>query len=315
MASIIIHSPGWMTTLQDMGRQGYQRFGMPVSGAMDTYSLQMANLLVGNFPGEACLEATLTGPEIQFTSACIVALTGADMDPRLNGKPARLWESLRISAGDHLTFGGLKSGCRTYIAVSGGLDVPEIMGSRSTCLLARTGGIEGRALNKGDVLRLSQRQPFRNHPNYIHEEDRTVILTNPTLRIIPGPEIRRFGFNGIRNLLISEYTVSQLSNRMGIRLSGPVIPVEKGTADIISAGTSPGTMQVSGDGQPIVLMADRQTTGGYSRIANVASVDLPTLAQLKPGDTIRFREISLDGAQKLMKDRADKMAMLASRCK
>jgi biotin-dependent carboxylase-like uncharacterized protein len=278
---------------------------------MDYHSYRMANLLVGNHPGAACLEATMTGPEIHFNVPCTIAITGADMDPLLNGQPVRLWESIGISEDDRLSFAGLKSGCRTYIAVSGGIDVPVVLGSRSTCLPARTGGMEGRALRQGDELPLGKGKAFRNHPRFINEEDRLPLLTNPTVRIIPGPEVRLFGFEGIRNLLTTVYTVSQHSNRMGLRLTGPAIPVKNGTADIISAGISPGTIQVSGDGQPIVLMADRQTTGGYPRIAHVVSVDLPWVAQVKPGDTIRFREISLEKAQALIREQEERMAFLA----
>ena len=313
MVSICIQSPGRMTTVQDSGRPGYQRYGMPVSGVMDAHSYRLANLLVGNHPGAACLEATLTGPEILFNCPCTIAITGADMDPRKNGQAVRLWESIDISGGDRLSFTGLKSGCRTYIAFSGGIDVPVVMGSRSTCLPARTGGMEGRVLKQGDELPLGKGKAFSDHPRFLFEEDRLQILTNPTLRIIPGPEVRRFGFEGIRNLLISAYTVSQHSNRMGLRLSGPAIPVVNGTADIISAGISPGTIQVSGDGQPIVLMADRQTTGGYPRIAHVASVDLPLVPQVKPGDTLRFREISLKTAQSLLLEQEERFEYLAGR--
>jgi len=296
MASIIIHTPGLLTTIQDLGRFGYQRFGMPVSGAMDSLSLQLANLLVGNKPNDACLETSLIGPEISFNSLGLIAICGADMNPSINGKPIPLNKTIEVKEGYKLSFSGIKSGCRSYIAFAGGIDVPIIMASRSTYIRAKVGGFEGRALRPGDELPLgivnnkvkNRIIPKELIPNY---------QSNQTVQIIPGSEVRRFGLDGIRNFLTSEYIVSDQSDRMGYRLTGPVIKHQTGSADIISAGISMGTIQIPGNGQPIILMADRQTTGGYTRIANVVSVDLTLIAQLKPGDKIRFREISLEKAQ------------------
>jgi antagonist of KipI len=303
MGFIIIHTPGWLTTIQDRGRFGYQRFGMSVSGAMDLYAFRLANLLVGNHPDDACLETTLSGPEIEFTSPCRIAVTGADMGPRVNGKTVPLWEKIDVREGDRLHFSGLTTGCRSYIAFSGGVDVPLVMGSRSTYIPARIGGFEGRLLKWGDRVPIGEINVVGNHIRKIPTQYRPTYSINPTVRMIPGPEVSRFNFEGIRNLLTATYTVSNQSNRMGFRLTGPVIPLKSGTADILSSGISPGTIQVSGDGQPIVLMADRQTTGGYARIAHIVSVDIPLVAQLKPGDTMRFREITLQMAQNLIQER------------
>jgi len=306
MDRIIVHSPGLLTTVQDEGRYGYQRFGMPVSGAMDIFSFRIANLLVENPVGSACLEATLTGPEITFDAPCMIAITGADMRPSLNGKPVRNWESVPAGKGDVLRFGAIRSGCRSYIAFSGGIDVPVVMGSRSTYLRSKTGGFHGRALQKGDFLSLSlissnssfpvknKRLPDRFIPQYVK---------NPVIHVIPGPEVDRISFDGIRSFLISEYRVSPQCDRMGYRLAGPPVGLKTENPDIISAGISPGTIQVTGDGQLIILMADRQTTGGYVRIANVALADIPAVAQMKPGDTLHFREISMENAQKLQAER------------
>jgi biotin-dependent carboxylase-like uncharacterized protein len=302
MPSVIIHSAGLLTTVQDAGRYGYQRFGMPVSGAMDIFSFELANLMVGNDPGAACLEATIAGPEIVFTDETTVAVTGADMGPHINGQGIPLNTAVIVKQGDRLGFTGLKNGCRSYIAFAGGIDVAPVMGSRSTYLRAGIGGLDGRALTEGDVLPLGEAKgkirirdiPENLIPEYKHSQ---------VIRVISGPEAQYFGTEGLRSFLTTEYHVTAQSDRMGYRLSGEMIIHKEGKAGIISAGISAGTVQVPGNGQPIILMADRQTSGGYARIANVITVDLSLLAQMKPGDTIRFNEITLDRAQQLLIDR------------
>ncbi|RPH32167.1 MAG: biotin-dependent carboxyltransferase family protein [Bacteroidales bacterium] len=302
MASIIIHSPGLLTTVQDFGRYGYQRFGMPVSGAMDSLSLRLANLLVGNHPNDACLETTLTGPEISFTSKGVIAICGADMNPSINGKTIQLNKTIEVKAGQTLSFEGLNYGCRSYIAFGGGIDTPITMESRSTYLRAKVGGFEGRALKTGDELPLGS----------INKKIKSIEIpkdfipkyqSNQIVQIIAGPEVRSFGSEGIRNFLTSEYAISDQSDRMGYRLTGPTIKHQSNGADIISAGISIGTIQITGNGQPIILMADRQTTGGYTRLANLISNDLTLVAQLKPSDRVRFREVSLEKAQEQLFNR------------
>jgi antagonist of KipI len=298
MASIIIQSAGMLTTVQDQGRFGYQRYGMPVSGAMDIFSYKLANLLVGNNAQEACLETTITGPEILFTDKGAVAICGADMEPLKNGMPVSMNKTIEIKSGDRLSFRGLKSGCRCYIAFAGGINVPTVMGSRSTYLRAKIGGPGGRALKAGDELPLGVSEKRIR----ILEIPGKLLLpykSSQTVRICPGPEINRFGPEGIQQLLTSEYVVTDRSDRMGYRLAGNLIKHKSLTADIISAGISAGTIQIPGDGQPVILMADRQTTGGYSRIANVISADLTLVAQMIPGNHIRFSEISIEEAQAL----------------
>lgn len=304
MASVIINSAGLLTTVQDAGRYGYQRYGMPVSGAMDVFSYELANLLLGNDPGAACLEATVSGPEIVFTDETTVAVTGADMGPHVNGMSIALNTTVIVKKGDKLGFTGLKSGCRSYIAFGGGIVVPPVMGSRSTYLRAGIGGLEGRALRKGDELPLGEAKekikirsiPGNLIPEYGHSQ---------VIRVIPGPEVQCFEAEGLRSFLTTEYQVTAQSDRMGYRLSGEMIIHKEGKAGIISAGISAGTVQVPGNGQPIVLMADRQTSGGYARIANVITADLTLLAQMMPGDTLRFREVTLDQARQLLTDRRD----------
>ena len=298
MATVIVHTAGLLTTVQDRGRYGYQKFGMPVSGAMDVFSLELANLLVGNDPGDACLEATISGPGLEFTSATWIAITGADMDPHLNGQGIPMNTAVDVRQGDRLGFRGLRSGCRSYIAFAGGIAVPPVMGSRSTYLRAGIGGFNGRAFIPGDELPLGE--PIDNPrlkkipegliPEYKHEQ---------TIRIISGPEAHYFEVAGLRSFLSTEYTVTAQSDRMGYRLSGEPISHKEGMTNITSAGISLGTIQIPGDGQPIILMADRQTSGGYSRIANVITVDLTLLAQMQPGDNIRFQETILYIAHRL----------------
>jgi biotin-dependent carboxylase-like uncharacterized protein len=302
MATVIVHTAGLLTTVQDRGRYGYQRFGMPVAGAMDVFSLELANLLVGNDPGDACLEATISGPELEFIGATWVAITGADMAPHLNGRGILMNTAVDVRPGDRLGFRGLKSGCRSYIAFAGGIAVPLIMGSRSTYLRAGIGGHQGRALIQGDELPLGEFKrpsvikviPEGLMPKYKHEQ---------TIRVISGPEAHYFEMAGLRSFLSTEYTVTAQSDRMGYRLSGEPIKHKEGMSGIISAGISLGTVQVPGDGQPIILMADRQTSGGYARIANVITVDLTLLAQMRPGDIVRFSETTLDSARQLYLNR------------
>ncbi len=301
MATVIVHTAGLLTTVQDRGRYGYQRFGMPVSGAMDVFSLELANLLVGNDPGDACLEATISGPELEFTGATWIAITGADMDPHLNGQGIPMNTAIDVRPGDRLGFRGLRSGCRAYIAFAGGISVPPVMGSRSTYLRAGIGGIQGRALISGDELPLGK--PLgKPRLKKIPEGLITEYKREQTIRVISGPEAHYFEIAGLRSFLSTEYTVTAQSDRMGFRLSGEPIRHKEGMTGIISAGISMGTVQVPGDGQPIILMADRQTSGGYARIANVITVDLTLLAQIRPSATIHFRETTLDIAQVLCID-------------
>jgi len=320
MATVIVHKAGLLTTVQDRGRYGYQRYGMPVSGAMDVFSLELANLLVGNDPGDACLEATISGPELEFTGATWIAITGADMDPYLNGQGIPMNTAVDVRPGDRLGFRGLRSGCRTYIAFAGGIAVPPVMGSRSTYLRAGIGGFQGRALMPGDELPLggfeplsppgkfstgsARRKPLlKKLPEGMIPEDKHEQI----IRIISGPEAHYFEVAGLRSFLSTEYTITAQSDRMGYRLSGEPIRHKEGMTNIISAGISLGTVQIPGDGQPIILMADRQTSGGYARIASVITDDLPLLAQMRPGDKIRFKETTIEIAQKLILERRNSL--------
>ncbi len=292
--------PGPLTTVQDLGRHGYQQYGVPVSGAMDNYALRVANLLVGNSEGEACLEITLLGLRLRVLKDAVVAITGADLNPMLNNSSLPMWEAVMVGGGDTISFPRPKRGCRSYLAVAGGIDVPKVMRSRSTYIRSRIGGLEGRPLRAGDRLKSGKARPGilerKLPPQYIPEyQDQN------ELRVILGPQDDHFTENGIHSFLHSEYTISTQADRMGYRLEGPRIEHKAG-ADIISDGIPLGAVQVPGDGLPIVLLADRQTTGGYVKIATVITVDTPKLAQAKPGDKVRFLQITEEDAHRSLRE-------------
>lgn len=300
---ITIGSPGLYTTVQDGGRFGYQRYGMPVSGAMDVYSMQLANWLVGNHSGAACLEATLTGPDIYFDDTCLVAVCGAGMTPVVNGKDMAVYQTIMVKAGDLLSFKPQDYGCRMYIAFSGGVDAEQIMGSRSTCLPCELGGWKGRSLQRGDVIPLGSISS--NGPGMKRVPDVLVpAYSQPCiLRILPGPEVGRLSFEGLRNLMTTAFVVDTNSDRMGYRLAGLPVGLCRSGHEIVSSGIVFGTIQVPANGQPIIMTADRQTTGGYARIAVVSTIDHTLLAQLRPGDDVSFSEIRVDEANMLLQHR------------
>ncbi|MFO7999084.1 MAG: biotin-dependent carboxyltransferase family protein [Bacteroidales bacterium] len=313
MTKVIIENPGLLSSVQDAGRYGYQRYGMPVSGAMDVFSMQLANLLVGNDPGAACIEATLIGPVIRFAASGRIALCGAGMQGMVNGEAVMSYRALGVRKGDVLRFVSNEFGCRMYIAFAGGLDVPVVMGSRSTSIRAGVGGFKGRALKKGDELSLGpyliggKRAP--TNPSSLPSLPVSLMERVPDfraeapVRILPGPEIRGLASQGVVDLLSKGFVVSDHSDRMGYRLEGEPLRLSAEAGDIVSAGIAMGTIQVPGSGRPIILMADRQTTGGYLRVAVVASIDLTRVAQLRPGDFITFCEISIQEAQALYRER------------
>lgn len=289
---------GMFTTVQDLGRPGQRAAGVPVSGAMDAFALRLANLLVGNPENAAGLEFTLVGPELEFSADTVVAVGGGDF-----GVP--LWQPVAVRAGGRLKFGPARSGGRGYLAIAGGIDVAPTLGSRSTYLPAALGGHEGRTLRDGDVLHapgLSRHVLGRWH---IDERVLPAYSPSPTVRVIRGAQADEFG----GAFFDTEFRVSPKSDRMGVRLAGPPL-ARAGTAELISSTVVAGTVQVPPDGQPIILMADAQTVGGYPQIAHVATVDLPLVAQLRPGDTVRFGELSLAEAHELALARERALAIL-----
>lgn len=290
--------PGALTTVQDLGRFGYQQSGMPCSGVMDPAAYRTANQLLDNNQGEAVLELTLFGGTYFFEEDTIIAITGADMTPLLNGKSCPMYCPVAVKAGSTLTLGMAVNGCRSYLAVSGGFAVPAVMGSRSTNMKCRIGGYKGRALLAGDVIPIAAvHTPYEVLSD--RKAKRTAYPTDITVRVIAGPQDDSFSESGKKTFYSSAYTVSEQSDRMGCRLDGPAIESLHGT-DIISDGIVFGSIQITSAGQPIVLLADRQTTGGYAKIATVCTADLPLLAQARPGNTVHFKQISLEAAQQLL---------------
>ena len=300
--------PGMLTTVQDGGRWGYQGKGMPVAGAMDLPSFRLGNILAGNEENEGALEVTLLGPTLFVAEGeGMAAVTGADLGFQVNGRPAPMWTAVAVGAGDVLSFSGPRSGCRAYLCLSGGVDVPPVMKSRSTYTRARVGGFQGRALKKGDIVRCGEPLPlWRKCEGLVCPEAlRPCYLPDAPLRVVPGPQDDLFTEKGKETFYGSEYTVSNSADRMGYRMDGPEIE-HTGAADIISDAIPLGAVQVPGHGKPIVMLADRQTTGGYTKIGVVCSVDIAALSQRLPGQKVRFHKISLDDALALAREEAGK---------
>ncbi len=282
--------PGFLTTIQDLGRWGYVDLGIPVSGAMDPFALMAGNALVGNPLGSAGLEITVRGPVLEFTEGCVIAMTGGDLGPRINGWEIEGWKAHLVRPRSLLEFAGRRSGARAYLAISGGVRVQSWLGSLSTYLTGEAGGLEGRALRTGDRLALgdSKVSLFSMGRSTLPQARRLPYSSEPLVRVILGPHADRFTEAGISSFLDSSYEISFNSNRMGYRLQGPRIAHVKG-ADASSCGIPCGGIQVPGNGQPIILMADHQITGGYTMIATVIQADIPLVAQCLPGDRLRFR--------------------------
>jgi len=295
--------PGFLTTVQDLGRPGYQRFGMAVAGAMDSFACRTANRLVGNADNAAVLEVTIVGPTLLFEQDAVLALTGGDLSPCLDSVPLPMWTSVAISAGARLSFGRPVDGARSYLAVAGGIDVPRVLGSRSTHLRSQTGGFHGRALIADD--RVPWGSPPRAAVTHVERSIpkalRPAYTAHPQLRMILGPQNDFFDRQAVAALTTSRYTVSPDSDRMGYRLSGPPL-THRGVAEMISDATPIGALQVPPNRQPILLMADRQTTGGYPKIAVVISADLPFAAQLMPGHTVTFSAVTVAQAHTLLRE-------------
>ena len=293
--SVLVKTPGPLTTVQDEGRFFYQSSGIRPSGVMDGAAYEAANALVGNAKGEAVLEMTFLGATLEFQSAAWFALTGADMQAKLDGVPVERYRAVRAEAGQTLAVGMAAVGCRGYLAVRGGFDVPLVMGSRSTDVSAKLGGFEGRALKAGDVLPTLAADDWT--PTDLCYEP-PVYESEITVRVVPGPQEEYFTAAGVDTFFSAAYEISPNSDRMGLRLDGPEIESISGT-DIVSDGIVFGSIQVTSGGKPIILMADHQTAGGYAKIGTVLSFDLPKLAQARPGDKVRFEKISAEDAQKL----------------
>ncbi len=296
---IRVLEPGALTTVQDLGRPGHLRYGIPPSGPIDRAAFVVANRLAGNADGAAGLECTVIGPRFVAEVPCAIAVTGAAMPLTVNGAEAPAWTTLILEPGDVVKLGAARAGVRAYVAFSGGVDVPAVLDSRSTYVRGRLGGLDGRALRKDDRLALfaAPRPSVRR----ARERARSAFADEPEIRVVLGPQADRFTDDGLRTFLGSAYEMLPQSDRMGARLRGPRIAHTAGH-DILSDGIALGSIQVPGDGQPIALLVDRQSTGGYTKVATVCSFDIGRVGQVKPGHRLRFRAVELGEAQRTLRE-------------
>lgn len=319
--SILIHQPGMLCTIQDMGRKKYGKYGISISGAIDTFAHQIANRLVGNKEDQATLEITLSGWVGEFQSDHWIAITGGNLCPLIDGKEVPMWRPIWVRQGSTLVFKRVINGCRAYVAVSGGLDIDSVMESGSTYLRAGIGGLEGRSLQKNDIIHIQKSRLLL--PSSIDQRTDSFYSVrwsiaysllphyhqSPVIRFISGRQWDDFTKQSQQLLCENEYQITPQSDRMGYRLQGAPLQLTQ-PHEYISEAVADGTIQVPVDGQPIVLMADRQTLGGYPKIGHVITVDLPLLAQLAPGDSLRFYRITLAQAQSLYVHKRDQLQRL-----
>jgi biotin-dependent carboxylase-like uncharacterized protein len=298
MSEILVLSPGLLTTVQDLGREGFGPLGVSPSGAADPVSLRIGNRLVGNPEGAAGLEMTLLGGTFQLPQGAVAALTGSEFGATLDGAPADLWGSFEAKPGQTLRLGPTRSGARCYLCVRGGIVVKDFLGSASTHLLSGLGGHQGRGLRKGDVLKIgTAKGSFRGRRVAAKALER--LAPGKVLRATPGPQSDWFPKSVQKIFYGSTYRVREEANRMGLRLEGPAIP-EGAHGEMISEGVSLGAVQVAAGGLPIILFVEQQTTGGYAKMANVISADLHSLGQLRPRDGVRFEPVDFATARKLL---------------
>lgn len=306
MSTIVVQSPGLLTTVQDFGREGFGTLGVSPSGAADVISLRLGNQLVGNAEGAAALEMTLLGGAFLFPEGGVAALTGSDFGATIDIAPAGLWTSLQIKPGQILRAGPTRTGARCYLCVQGGIAARPFLGSASTHLLSGLGGHEGRALRKGDVLRIG---PATVSPHKkLAPQALQALAPRKVLRVTPGPQTDLFSEDSREAFRTNTYRVAEESNRMGLRLEGR--PIACPTGEMISEGVSIGAVQITAAGLPIILFVEQQTTGGYAKIANVISADLHSLGQLRPRDEIRFEQVDFDAARALLSEQEQLLTAL-----
>lgn len=292
--TVKVISPGMLTTVQDRGRFGYGRYGVAPSGALDSLALRVANMLVDNLEDEACLEITMMGPELGALTDVTIAITGADLTPCINGTAIQMWRSWRLKPGDLLSCKTVVYGCRAYLAIGGGIDVPSVMGSKSTNLGSGFGGLGGGPLIAGDVLYgKSPELHLKAAGRHFDLNDTPAYSNDWCLRVLLGPQDDQFSQSGLELFLQSVFTVSPQSDRTGIRLHGPAVETKEGVPEsIISEGIIPGAIQVPGDGQPIIILGET-ISGGYRKIATVISADMHLPGQMVPGDRVQFQAVCL----------------------
>jgi antagonist of KipI len=292
-----VEKPGLLTTIQDLGRPNAIASGVPAGGAMDRFAHRAANLLAGNDEGAATLECTLNGPELIAMGPCVVAIAGADFSPHVNGRPSPMWTSVFLSEGDVLSFAGRRWGARAYIALTGGIGGDRWLGSMSTNLLLAHGGMHGRRLQAGDVISVAGLEGVPAiSGRHLAEHDRPDYAGH-ALAAIAGPHVRRLDAEGRKALFGSAFHVSRDADRMGYRLEGSVL--ELSGDELLSFALVPGVVQVPRSGQPILLMADHGTAGGYPVVATIAGAAMPVAAQLMPGDELTFAEVTIEAALRM----------------
>jgi antagonist of KipI len=297
MSSLVVESPGLLTSVQDLGRLGFGPLGVSASGAADPVALRLGNALVGNEPGAAALEMTLTGGSFLFPEGAVIALTGADFAAMLNGHPIDMWTPHAVQPGSKVSLGPTRNFARCYLAVAGGIQVKPFLGSSSTHLLSGLGGFEGRALRRGDVLILGA-PAGKIRKKRVSQNVLVSLWPRNVLRVTEGPQSEQFTEQVRETFFHSAFRVSEESDRLGLRLEGPRLSAGK-AGEMITEGVCLGAVQVTPSGQPIVLCVEQQTTGGYPKIANVIGVDLHRLGQLRPRTEIHFERTSLDVARSL----------------
>lgn len=307
--AIEVTRPGLLATIQDKGRFGMQKYGVVVSGAQDIFSLQVANLLVGNELSEAVIEIAMYGSSYIFTKDHMIAITGADLQPMLDGKPVPLWRPIFVPKGSEIIFGSAKHGCYAYVAIAGGLNIETQYGSKSTYIRANIGGVKGRALQKKDKISIGKLTALQSDmfaqllkkdqpPSWFVKYDNVLpFAETETLYVLKGSEINYFTEESINQFIENEYMLTPRADRMGYAFQGSELKRRK-SKELLSEGVTFGTVQVPSSGQPIILMADRQTTGGYPKLAQVISAHLPRLSQLKPKQYVRFQFVTIEEAEK-----------------
>ena len=317
---VVVKKPGLLTTIQDYGRTGYQGSGFSPSGVMDKHAATLANLLVENEPNAPVIEFALVGPTLRFTTNAVIAITGGDFSPMLGGKPVSMYKAIAVHRGSVLTLSAAKTGMYGYIAFAGGsIKLPKVMGSYSTNLKCGVGGWEGRKLAVGDYL------PFVTKNVEFLPNFGSHVIPSPadfygfgnevtTLRVVPGPQDDLFTEAGIETFYSKEFTVTNQCDRMGYRIDGPEVETINGS-DIISDGIPLGAIQIPSKSRIIIMLADRQTTGGYAKIGTIASVDIPKLVQRKAGEKIRFKCISVQEAQRLCRAEAAEYETISKQVK
>ncbi|MFY9803153.1 MAG: biotin-dependent carboxyltransferase family protein [Candidatus Acidiferrales bacterium] len=298
MSTIRVLAPGLLTTVQDLGREGFGPVGVSPSGAADAISLRLGNRLVANDEGAAALEMTLLGGTFIFPEGANVALTGSDFGATLDDARLAVGTSVEVRPGQTIRLGPTKSGARCYLCVQGGIAVKPFLGSAATHLLSGLGGFKGRALRKGDAVPIgSAAKPFRNRA--LASQASENLYLRKVLRVTPGPQADWFSESSLRAFYASAYRVGEQSSRMGLRLEGPAIS-QRGEGQMITEGVALGAIQIPTEGSPIILFVEQQTTGGYPKIANVISADLHRVGQLRPRDEIRFELVSFEAARSLL---------------